>query len=247
MIEKELFELRCREDLPPEAAKGIGTYSEKRLHRILKSLFADEDRREIPVGDYVADVLSDGVITEVQTGSFRKYLPKLRYYLDATEYKVRLVIPIIAEKMLIRIDEETGEVIRKKRSPIKKNYFHGLAALYPIREILPSDRIEVDILLIYAEEHRYSERVKYRRSGAYISDLLPQRLTDERIFSAREDFLFFLPDQDEFTAKEYSAFSKMKGRELYSCLNTLCQIGVISREKEGKSYVYTKMAVSNTI
>lgn len=240
MIDKELFELRCREDLPPEAAKGIGTYSEKRLHRILKSLFADEDCREIPVGDYVADVLCDEVITEVQTGSFIKYLPKLRYYLDATEYKVRLVIPIIAEKMLIRIDEETGEVIRKKRSPLKKNYFHGLAALYPIREILPSDRIEVDILLIYAEEHRYSERVRYRKTGAYISDLLPQRLTDERIFSAREDFLFFLPDQDEFTAKEYSAFSKMKGRELYSCLNTLCQIGVISREKEGKSYVYTK-------
>ena len=240
MIDKELFEVRCREDSLPDRLKGIGTYSEKRLHRILKSLFADDNYQEIPVGDYVADVLCDGVITEVQTGSFIKYLPKLKYYLDATEYKIRIAIPVIAEKMLIRIDGETGEVIRKKRSPLKKGFFHGLAALYPIREILPSDRIEVDILLIYAEEHRYSERVKYRRSGAYISDLLPQRLTDERIFSAREDFLFFLPNQDKFTAKEYSDFSKMKGRELYSCLNTLCQIGVISRKKEGKAYVYEK-------
>ena len=242
MIDRELFGARCLEDsLPDTAKKGIGTYSEKRLHRILKSLYADVDCQEIPVGDYVADVLCDGVITEVQTGDFRKYLPKLRYYLDETDYKIRLTIPVIAEKMLIRIDEETGEVIRKKRSPLKKSFFHGLAALYPIREILPSDRIEVDILLISAEEHRYSERVRYRRSGAYICDSFPQRLTDERIFLKRSDYLFFLPEQDEFTAKEYSSFSKIKGRELYSCLNTLCRIGVISRKKEGRAFVYAKI------
>ena len=240
MIDRELFEARCLEDSLPDRSKGIGTYSEKRLHRILKSLYAGVDCQEIPVGDYVADVLCDGVITEVQTGDFRKYLSKLRYYLDATEYKIRLVIPLISEKMLIRMDEETGEVIRKKRSPLKKGFFHGLAALYPIREILPSDRVEIDVLLISAKEHRYSERVKYRKSGAYISDMFPQRITDERSFSKQSDYLFFLPEQDEFTAKEYSSFGKIKGRELYSCLNTLCQIGVISRKKEGKSYVYTK-------
>ena len=74
----------------------------------------------------------------------------------------------IDEQIAACVDEETGEVIRKKRSPLKKGFFHGLAALYPIREILPSDRVEIDVLLISAEEHRYSERVKYRKSGAYI-------------------------------------------------------------------------------
>ena len=224
-----------------EQKKGIGTYSEKRLHRILKDLTADESFQEISVGDYVADVLRDGVITEVQTGGFQKYLPKLRYYLEKTDFQLRLIIPIIAEKTIIRVDGDTGEVIRKKRSPLKGTYFDGLAALYPIREILSSDRVETVFLLISAEEYRYSEKIRYRKAGAYISELFPLEIIEQKSLSDLEDFLDFLPEQTDFTAKNYSVFSRKKGRELYSCLNTLCEMGLLTKRKEGKAYVFSKV------
>lgn len=240
MIDKEYFkELCARAAEDSETKKGIGTYSEKRLHRILKDTVADKSRQEVAVGNYVADVLEGGMITEVQTGSFQKYLPKLRYYLGKTDLKIRLVIPIISEKTLIRIDGETGEVIRKKRSPKRGTYFDGLASLYPIREILSSDRIETVFLLIRAEENRYSEKMRYRKEGAYISELFPLELVEQMELTGRNDYRCFLPKQTEFTAKEYSTFSRMKGRSLYSCLNILCELGILSRKKEGKAFVYT--------
>ena len=241
MIDRVRFKELCARGAQLSVPKrGIGTYSEKRLHRILKSLIADESFQEVPIGDYVADVLKDGIITEVQTGGFQKYLPKLRYYLDKTEFRIRLIIPIIAEKTIIRIDEDTGEIIRKKRSPLKGNGFDGLAALYPIRQILPSDRVETELLFIAAEEHRYSERIRYRKAGAYISELFPTELMGQIRLKEEKDFLDFIPKQTEFTAKEYSDFSKKKGRELYSCLNTLCAMGLLTKRKDGKAYVFSK-------
>lgn len=50
---------------------GINTMGEKRLHQVLKRYYeSDETRHEQPVGRFIADVLRDEEIIEVQTGSF---------------------------------------------------------------------------------------------------------------------------------------------------------------------------------
>ena len=241
MIDRERFERLCKKDSEIiHTGKGIGTLSEKRLHRVIKSYVSEnENDWEIPVGKYVADVLSHNVIYEIQTGAFERLLPKLSYYLEQTSYSVTMIHPVIRNKRIIRIEPETGEVIRSKMSPTHGRTADLLVRLFQIKDILPNERIQIKLLLIDAEEYRYSERVKYRRSGAYDSELFPLSLVSETDFSSAEDFRQFLPEGlNSFCAAEYSKFIGKKGRKLYSCLNLLCSLGLIDREKDGRKYVY---------
>ena len=85
---RERFSAICEEErlLPCEKPQGIGVYNEKSLHRVLKRLICeDESAYEIPVGRFVADVLCDGHITEIQTRQLDRLLPKLKYYIERLE------------------------------------------------------------------------------------------------------------------------------------------------------------------
>lgn len=219
---------------------GIGTYREKRLHRILKRFVSeDEATHEIPVGKYVADVCTADGITEIQTKGLYLLLPKLRYYLEQTDLPITVLHPIVAEKILIRMDRETGEVLYRKRSPKKGRLEDILPELYALGPLLPNDRIRIRVLLLRTDEFRFSERMRYRREGAYDADLFPRACLEEMDLLQREDYLRFLPtDRTVFSAAEYSAWIKLKKRKLYSALNFLCAIGLLRREKEGKCYRY---------
>jgi len=69
---------------------GIGTLSEKTVHAILKNYYEpDEDRQEIPIENYVADIYADGEIIEIQTRQFNKLRDKLKAFLPL--YPVTIV------------------------------------------------------------------------------------------------------------------------------------------------------------
>ena len=176
---------------------------------------------------------------EIQTKNLRALSEKLRSYLEDTEYRVTVIYPMIVERRIVRMDRETGEVISVRKSPKKAKWIDALSELYWLREVLTDPRVSVRLLLITAEERRYSERVRYRREGAYEGELIPETLTDEWLLSTPTDYEAFLPvNMASFTAAEYGAFSKQKGRRLYSCLNLLCAIGLLQRAKEGRQYRY---------
>lgn len=234
--EKCRFARLCEEEVAQVeigASDGIGTYGEKRLHRILKRFVcADADCYEVKVGRYIADVLDGGELTEIQTGSLRPLLPKLRYYLAHTEYRVTVLYPIIAEKTLFCMDPQSGELLSKKRSPKHGRAEDALAELFWLSELLLSPRITVRLLLITAEEYRFSERMRYRKQGAYDAERYPRTVQDCLILRQKEDYRCFLPkDAASFTAEEYARVSRLKGRRLYSALNCLCALSLLRREK----------------
>lgn len=243
MTDFERFEALCEE----EAAVGergngeaIGTYGEKRLHRILKRFVcSDVGSQEVRVGRYVADVLNERGITEIQTRSFRPLVAKLRYYLENTDYAITVVCPVIAEKTILRIERESGEVLRVKRSPKHGRVIDVLPELFWLGDLMENERLTVEVVLIVAEEHRYSERRYHNREGAFESELYPRALRDCVLLRTREDFSAFLPEGVEsFTAAEYEKYSKLKHRKLYSALNFLCSVGLLRREKEENKYRY---------
>ncbi|MBO5938649.1 MAG: hypothetical protein J6Q82_04025 [Clostridia bacterium] len=243
MTARERFAALCeREADRADATAGerFELYAEKRLHRILKDFISEEEgTQEISVGKYTADLLVGDEITEIQTRSLRPLLPKLCYYLSDTEYRVTVVHPILAEKTLIRAERDTGEVLSVKKSPKKGRVTDGLSELYWLSSLLPNERLTVRFLLLRADEVRYSERVRYRKSGAYDAELFPRELLDEIVLGCREDYRIFLPEGlADFTAAEYAGWSKLRGRNIYSALNTLCAVGVLRKEQEGKKYRY---------
>ena len=223
-------------------AEGIGTYNEKRLHRILKRYVTDNAQcYEVRVGRSIADVLEGERITEIQTGSFRPLEKKIGGYLESTQYSVTVLCPVICEKTLIRADKETGEIMNTKRSPKKGRAIDMLPNLFYLREYIDEPRLEVRLLLINAEEYRFSERRRYCREGAYDCDLRPTELVAETVLSGRESYrqllLSELPE-GEFTSAELAKITRLRGRRLSMALSFAVQTGLVSRRTEGKKYIY---------
>ncbi len=239
-LDREKFALLCAEESVGESGgNSIGVYKEKRLHRILKRLVCDSSEAyEVKVGNYVADVFDGEMITEIQTGSFYPLRDKLAYYLRETGYKITLIHPVIADKKIIRMDKESGEVMRIRRSPKRVGMGEIMREILYIGELAKNERLEIIILHISAEEYRYSEAVRYRKSGRYDSELFPKEIVKEERFRGAESYRFLLENAPEtFSAKEYGALSGLCGRALYGTLGLLCALGLLERKK-GKSGAY---------
>ena len=121
MIESDKlrFELCIRENILSERRDGenIGTYKEKRLHQILKKFIEeDETMHERAIGPYVADVLRENEIFEIQTGSFYPMKEKIKYYLVETDYSINIIRPLPYIKWCIWIDPDSGEIRSGRKS-----------------------------------------------------------------------------------------------------------------------------------
>lgn len=121
--------------LRPRERHGIGMQSEKTLHAVLKNYIdPDEDHQEIPIDRYIADIFVRDHIIEIQTANMNAMRAKLACFLP--QYPVRVVYPIPAEKWIIWVDPETGELLNKNRSPLRGSFFHAFRELYKIRPYL---------------------------------------------------------------------------------------------------------------
>ena len=243
--EKELFSRLCEEDriMRPYDGESIGTYNEKRIHRILKRLVCpDAGCYEQKIGRYVADVLTDGHVTEIQTSSFRPLQGKIEYYLSQTDLSVTVLRPVICEKTVIRMDKETGEIISQKRSPKHERDTDVLCDLYYLSPFLGDPRFCIKLLHITAEEYRFSERVRYRRSGAFDNDLRPTSLVGYTKISSVRDVRDILPvalTEKAFTSAEFARLTGLRGRRLSMAISLLTSLGILTREKNGRQYIYS--------
>lgn len=243
--EKNRFAVLCAADAAasPSEAVGIGVYNEKSLHRIFKRFFATcegEGSFEVKVGPFVADLLEGDCVTEIQCGPFRPLREKLAYY-EAEGYRVTVVHPILADLTILRMDRESGELLRQRHFRAYERPMDVLPLLYDIGERLASGKVTLCLPLLRAEEFRYSERVRYRKSGAYESELFARELLDLLIFRTKEDYRALLPEDlpTKFAAAEFGRLTRLKGRKLYSALNGLIALGLLRRDKEGRGYRYT--------
>ena len=97
--DKQLFHAACEKVMRQQCPqKGIGTLSEKTVHAVLKNFYeTDPAHQEIPVENYVADILRDGEIIEIQTRSLnamRRKSPKTGSRYDAFYelYKIKMFL-----------------------------------------------------------------------------------------------------------------------------------------------------------
>ena len=73
--------------------KGIGTLSEKTVHGMFKLFYEpDEDKHEVAVDGYFADICNENGIIEIQNGNFNKIRDKLMIFLN--HYPVTVVYPL---------------------------------------------------------------------------------------------------------------------------------------------------------
>ena len=258
--EKQRFSELCEKIAAEElCGAGIGTYSEKRLHKTLKNFFCpDTECHEVRIrpdgsiggtgesgkGGYIADIFRDGEIIEIQTGSFYSLKSKLGFYLEKTDFKITVVHPIAAVKHLSWIDTEDGSIKSRRLSPKKGSVIDALPELYWVWNMLDSDRLKFCFPLLDVDEYRLLDgwsRDKKRGSNRF--ERIPNELIDIVYIDgggAAELFPNGLPE--EFTRSEFSKLTKFKGRKLYNVITLFCNLGLIEKgEKKGRSFVYRRL------
>ena len=246
--EQKRFSDLCDDEekrLPPEST-GIGTYNEKRIHRIIKRFVCDDEGCfEIKIGRYVADVVQGTHITEIQTAAFTSLTAKLKYYLESTDHSITLIHPLIAQKRIVRADKESGELFYTKTSPKHQKPSDALPELLYISEFIGAPRLEIKFFMISADEYRYSEKMRYRKKGAYDNDIIPRELLSVEIIdkNAIRDFVAPLLRDGAHNAADFGKSLGMSGRRLYRALTCLVKLNILEKIPSGKrayKYRYVK-------
>lgn len=242
MKDREAFEAAKKKIIGVDRQRlGIGTLSEKTVHAILKNYYEpDEDKQEIPIENFVADIYSDGEIIEIQTRQFNKMREKLKCFLPL--YPVTIVYPIPREKWIIWIDEESGELSKKRKSPAKGNPYVVFPELYKIKPFLKDSNLRLKLVFMDMEEYKLLNgwsSDKKRGSSRY--DRIPTELVEEVEINCLKDYMQFVPYEleDEFTSKEFAKAAHIPVALAQNVLNILYHVGTVTRVgKKGNQYLY---------
>ena len=220
---------------------GIGTLSEKTMHAVLKHYYApDEEMHEIPIENYVADIYTGTEIIEIQTRAMDRMRKKLEAFLPL--YPVTIVYPMPREKWLYWIDEETGEVSPKRKSPKKGNPYQEFIELYKIRPFLSHPNLRLRLDLIDMEEYRLLNGwSRDKKKGSERYDRIPTAFVEEVCIDCVRDYMQLIPYElpEQFTVKEFAKCAKIPVRLAGTILLIFYDLKLVDRVgKSGKSYVY---------
>ena len=147
------------------AQPWIGTLRERPLHAALKRWCAQPgDRTEVAVDGYVIDLVRGDLLIEVQTRGLSSARHKVATLLDRG-HRLRLVLPIAVEMWIVKVDAE-GVITSRRRSPRHGAPADAFAELVSIARLLPHPGLEIDLVLVEAEEVRWhSPDGPWRRRG----------------------------------------------------------------------------------
>lgn len=243
--DKQLFDQVCHQVMERNCLQqGIGTLSEKTVHAVMKNFYEpNPDNQEVPIGNYIADIFQNGEIIEIQTRNLNAMRAKLSSFLD--QYPVTIVHPIVHNKWLMWIDEETGEISTKRKSPKKGTRYDAFFELYKIKMFLDHPHLQICLPLIDVEEYRMLNGWSHdRKRGSTRYDRIPTALVDEIYLGSPADYICMLPDElpAAFTVKDYASATRLAPRYAGTAINVLRHLHVIEQiGKQGCAYVYQRV------
>lgn len=243
-MDRQRFSEACKLIIGKDrSANGIGTLGEKTLHSVLKNYFQpDPSKQEIPVGSFIADIVNGNDIIEIQTRQFNNLRRKLEFFLK--EHTVTLVYPVAGIKWLMWIDQETGEVTKKRKSPKRGTGQEIFYELYKIKYLLESPNLRLCIVIMELEEYRYLNGWSYdRKRGSSRHDRIPVDIIDQIYINNPSDYMQLIPESldKEFTSAEYKKASGLSLSRSQTALNVLHSVGNVVRiGKRGNAYIYER-------
>lgn len=243
-IDKALFLRACDYVRGLEkGAMGIGTIGEKTIHAIMKYYYAPNPAyHERKVGSFVADIMVDGEILEIQTRAFQNLRRKLEAFLP--EHDVTIIYPIAHTKWLSWIDPETGEATKPRKSPKTGTIYRLVPELYKIKMYLSNERLHFTIPLIDVQETRILDGWSAnKKRGSHRNDGVPVGIFDEVRINTREDYRVLLPESLplQFTTKDYKRAARVTDGAASTALNILFSLGLVERiGKQGNAYIYCR-------
>jgi len=215
------------------------------LHIALQQYYAGDDGlTEAEVDGYRADALRDGVVYEIQTGSFTAIRDKLRKL--ARKHPVVLVYPVPETKFIARLDPETGEQLSCRRSPKRGRPADVFDELLYTRNALRSENLSLEVVMTVERELRCDDGLgSWWRKGVSIRGRELLAIVGRHRFDTPADLLKLLPEDlpERFTVADLAAgmglYKRVAGRVAW----TLRKLGAIRKvSKRGHAYVYRRVA-----
>lgn len=220
---------------------GFGTLQEKTVHAVMKLYYEpDADYHEVPVEGYIADIYTGSRIIEIQNGNFNRLRDKLDVFLPS--YPVTVVLPIPHFRWIIYMDEESGELSARRKSPVTGSIYSAFPELYKIKNYLTNPNLSFAFPLIDMDEYRLLQsrgRGKRKKGSRY--DRMPLSLYDEVLLERTEDFIQVIPYEleDPFTVKEFAQAAHIKRELAQITLHILHYMKLLDRPgKRGREYLY---------
>jgi len=237
---------------------GIGTLGEKQMHAAIKRFICpdasyhevkldtvdrSEDGKKTKKRRFVADILKDANVIEIQTGRLAPLHDKIEWILDNTSYNVTVIHPI-AESKWVNVLDSTNNIEKRYHSPVKGRIFDIAPELYAIKDFILSPRFSLVILLMEAEQYMKNTSKSTRSRPKYKKyELIPVNLLSATVLSSLDDYKLLIPDTlcGEFTVKQFSKESKIRGMDAYSAIHSLCDVNLLQKcGQVGRAATYRK-------
>lgn len=244
LCDKERFEEACRLVSSGGRLKsGIGTMGEGSVHAVLKNYFEPLlESQEMKIGGYVADIVGEEGIIEIQTGHFSSLRDKLAAFLPAAA--VTVVYPVYTKKRIVIIDSE-GELGKPRTSPLKETPYEIFRELFPIAEFLAHPRMRFAVMSLECEEYRINPEFigkrKNRRGRFSVVDRMPTALTGEIRINSPNEWRQLIPciDEEDFTTADLAQAAGIPKETAQVALSALFRGNVLLRTgKRGRAFTY---------
>lgn len=220
---------------------GIGTYYEKYTHRVVKNYInSNFNTQEVSLFGFIADVFDGNRIYEVQSKNF--YLLRDKLLKFSKYYPVVVVYPIISSKIIYWVDKQTKEIVDSSKSTKHMRPQSILLEIYKIRDLINIPNISFRAITIEEVEYKYLDgRGKNNKNGATKINRIPSKLISDIEYKSLRDFVNLVPFNfgDKFNSRDFAIKAKIKQSESQICLLVLTEMGILSRSRVGRGYVYT--------
>jgi hypothetical protein len=157
-------------------------------------------------------------------------------------YPVTIVYPIPHEKWIIWIDEESGTLSKRRKSPLKGNPYVIFPELYKIKMFLKDPNLRFRLVFLDMEEYKLLNGwSKDRKKGASRYDRIPTELVREMEITCPQDFLQFVPLElkGTFTSRDFAKAAHISLPLAQTTLNILYHMETVDRVgKKGHLYLY---------
>lgn len=219
----------------------IGTLREKPLHASLKQWYSRPgDGVEVPVGDFVVDLVRDDLLIEIQTRGFASMKAKVRTLVDLG-HRLRIVYPTPVNKWIVKVGDDST-ILSKRRSPIHGQIIDVFRELVSFPDLLVHPLLEIEVALVEEEEiRRHTPGRSWRRKGWSVEERRLIGVIETRLVAGRDDLLELVPGSlpDRFTTSDLAEGLGSPRRTAQQMAYCLRKAGVIDAVgKRGNSIEY---------
>ena len=140
------------------------------------------------------------------------------------------------------MNEESGELSEKHKSPVTGNAYHAFAELYRIKPFLKDPNLSFAFPLIDMDEYRLLNGWSHnKKRGSTRYDRMPLSLHDEIRVERTEDFMQFVPINlpEPFTITDFAKAAGIRRDLAADAVPILMYLDILRRDgKRGRECLY---------